>query len=57
MEPAVTASPCDPCPPEWIVRLARLKTVEDDVLLVHVGRCNRCAKVYSGEDHDPPDSV
>jgi hypothetical protein len=36
-----------PCPPEWIVRLAALRTNDDDLLLAHMTRCARCADTFT----------
>jgi hypothetical protein len=35
------------CPPEWIVRLAALRTDDDALVLTHMTRCARCADAFT----------
>jgi hypothetical protein len=35
------------CPPEWIVRLAALRTDDDGLVLNHMTRCARCADAFT----------
>jgi hypothetical protein len=35
------------CPPEWILRLAALRTDDDALVLNHVTRCARCADAFA----------
>ncbi len=35
------------CPPSWVLRLAALRTGDDDLLFAHMRRCARCFKIFA----------
>jgi hypothetical protein len=48
-EPAAMPNAATACPPRWVVKLARFRADDDELLFAHMERCPECAAIFWGD--------